>query len=392
MTISPAQTAVLFTAFEPSGDDHAAAIIRVFKEQYPQITVYGWGGRKMEAAGAQIIEFTGDDAVMGMPGLAKIKEHKRINESIERWLVDHPIAVHIPVDSPAANFPVCKLTKAVGAKVVHMVAPQLWAWAPWRIRKLRRLTNHVMCVLPFEEDWFKARGVDATFIGHQLFDEQVNVEELKEQASGWARGEQNIALMPGSRPSEMRKNFPLLLGAYIKLAKEHPQMRGLVAATRMEIEPELRKIAHDAGLAWPETLDITHSNTDAVIYWCDLAIVVSGTVTLQIAKQRRPMVIVYKLPRVLWTLVAQWLIQTKFITLPNLIAGREISPELVPHFGGSEPIADKVVELLEDQDAFVKQVQELEDIGKIFENQNASENAARIIARFAGVDTVVDQE
>jgi len=377
--------AVLFTAFEPSGDDHAAAIIKVLKETHPDLQIYGWGGRKMKEAGAQIIEITTDDAVMGLPGLAKIKEHKRLNQSIEEWLKDHPIRVHIPVDSPAANFPVCRLTKAQGSKVVHMVAPQLWAWAPWRIRKLRRLTDHVMCVLPFEEEWFKSRGVEASFIGHQLYDEPIDTQMLDEQIADWPKGEQNIAIMPGSRPSEMRKNFPLLLGAYIKLANEHPQMRGLVAATHERIEPELKAIASQAGLAWPDSLQITHSNTDGVIRWCDMALVVSGTVTLQIAKQHKPMVIVYKLGKVLWTLVAQWLIQTKFITLPNLIAGREITPELVPHFGGSDPIADKAVELLEDQDVFDKQVQDLCDIGKVFASQHASKNAAAIIARYAGV-------
>lgn len=385
MTKAANNPAVLFTAFEPSGDDHAAAIIKVLKETHPDLQIYGWGGRKMKEAGAQIIEITTDDAVMGLPGLAKIKEHKRLNQSIEEWLKDHPIRVHIPVDSPAANFPVCRLTKAQGSKVVHMVAPQLWAWAPWRIRKLRRLTDHVMCVLPFEEEWFKSRGVEASFIGHQLYDEPIDTQMLDEQIADWPKGEQNIAIMPGSRPSEMRKNFPLLLGAYIKLANEHPQMRGLVAATHERIEPELKAIASQAGLAWPDSLQITHSNTDGVIRWCDMALVVSGTVTLQIAKQHKPMVIVYKLGKVLWTLVAQWLIQTKFITLPNLIAGREITPELVPHFGGSDPIADKAVELLEDQDVFDKQVQDLCDIGKVFASQHASKNAAAIIARYAGV-------
>ena len=284
MTNHADQPAVLFTAFEPSGDDHAAAVICALRELSPDIKICAWGGRKMQAAGAEVIEITGDNAVIGLPGLAKIKEHQRINATIEKWLDEHKVRVHIPVDSPAANFPVCKLAKARGVRVVHMVAPQLWAWAPWRIRKLRRLTDHVMCVLPFEEKWFKSRGVDATFIGHQLYDEPLDVQALDKQIESWERGEQNIALMPGSRPGEMRKNFPLLLGAYIKLANEHPQMRGLVAATRQEIEPALRKIAHDAGLAWPESLDITHSNTDAVIRWCDLAIVVSGTVTLQISK------------------------------------------------------------------------------------------------------------
>ncbi len=386
MSCEPEQPAVLFTAFEPSGDDHGAAVIACLREQYPKLRIYAWGGRKMQAAGAEIVEFTGDDAVMGMPGLAKIQEHRRINAQIERWLQDHPIRVHVPVDSPAANFPVCKLTKATGARVVHLVAPQLWAWAPWRIRKLRRLTDHVMCVLPFEQEWFKARGVEASFIGHPLFDKSLDTEALDRQVSDWPRGQQNIALMPGSRPSEMKKNFPLLLGAYIKLNNEHKDMRGIVAATREEIDPVLRQIAQDAGLEWPDSLDIRHASTDAVVRWCDLAMVVSGTVTLQIAKQHKPMVIVYKLGRVAWTLIAQWLIRTDYITLPNLIAGREICPELVPHFGGSEPIADKVVGLLEDQEAFATQVRELEAIGKVYDEQHAAENAAKIIARYAGLE------
>lgn len=386
MSTATEQPAILFTAFEPSGDDHAAAVITRLRTLYPKLKIYAWGGRKMQAAGAEVVQFTGDDAVMGMPGLAKIREHQRINTEIERWLRDHRISVHIPVDSPAANFPVCKLTKAAGARVVHLVAPQLWAWAPWRIRKLRRLTDHVMCVLPFEQEWFRARGVDATFIGHPLFDQSLDTMMLDEQISSWERGEQNIALMPGSRPSEMKKNFPLLLGAYIKLNNEHKDMRGIVAATRKEIDPVLRQIAREAGMEWPDSLQIRHASTDAVVRWCDLAMVVSGTVTLQIAKQHKPMVIVYKLGRVAWTLIARWLIRTDYITLPNLIAGREICPELVPHFGGSEPIADRVVGLLEDQDAFATQVRELEAIGKVYDEQNAAENAAKIIARYAGLE------
>ena len=380
------QPVVLFTAFEPSGDDHAAAVIRELRSRYPKLRICAWGGRKMEAAGAEVIEFTGDDAVMGMPGLAKIREHKRINTAIESWLNENRVSVHVPVDSPAANFPVCKLTKAAGARVIHLVAPQLWAWAPWRIRKLRRLTDHVMCVLPFEQQWFKDRGVEATFIGHPLFDESLDFEQLDEQIKDWPRGEQSIALIPGSRPAEIRKNFPLLLGAYIKLVNEHPKMRGVVATTRSDIEPLLRKLAQDASLPWPESLHIKFASTDAVVRWCDLAVVVSGTVTLQIAKQHKPMVIVYKLGRVLWTLVARWLIRTDYITLPNLIAGHEICHELVPHFGGSEPIADQVVALLEDQDAFEKQRRELKEIGSIYDEQNAAVNASVIIARYAGLE------
>ncbi|MBL4808540.1 MAG: lipid-A-disaccharide synthase [Phycisphaerales bacterium] len=387
MTNSDSKPAILFTAFEPSGDDHASIVIAELKLRYPDIRICAWGGRKMEAAGADVIERTGDAAVMGMPGLAKIREHRKINARIARWVQDNEVAVHVPVDSPAANFPVCAIMKSRGVRVVHMVAPQLWAWAPWRIRKLRRLTNHVMCVLPFEEEWFRSRGVEATFIGHPLFEKPIDEAGLDEQIQDWNQGEQQIALMPGSRPSEIQKNFPLLLGAYIKLKGEHPNMCGMVAVTRPEIEPILRQLAKDHGLIWPDSLGLTVANTDAAVRWCTLALVVSGTVTLQIARQHRPMVIVYKIGRIGWSLFARWLIQTPYITLPNILAGREVVTELVPHFVGAEPIADRATELLEDRTKYDLQIQELQSITKMFDSKNAAHEAADIVARYAGLDS-----
>ena len=380
-----AQPIILFTAFEPSGDDHAAAVISALKRDHPQIDIRAWGGPKMQAAGATLIARTGDDAVMGVPGLAKIREHKRINADIAAWIENNPVAVHVPVDSPAANFPVCAITKKAGAKVVHLVAPQLWAWGPWRIKKLRRLTDHVMCVLPFEETWFRERGVQATFIGHPLFDHVPDDVTLDQKIEGWQGGTPKLALMPGSRPSEMRANFGLMLSAYNRLAREHPDMRGVVAATRPEVEPVLRQLAKDAKQEWPASLDIRFGSTDAVVRWCDLAIVVSGTVTLQIARQRRPMVIVYKSSRLMWSLVARWIIRAPFFTLPNLVAGREIVPELVPHFTGSDPIADRAVSILEDPAAAEAQRRDLAEIANSFEGHHAADEAAQIIARTAGI-------
>lgn len=376
---------ILFTGFEPSGDDHAAAVISALKRDHPDADVRAWGGPKMEAAGAVLIARTGNDAVMGMPGLAKIREHKKINADIEAWVRDHPIAVHVPVDSPAANFPVCAITKKAGAKVVHLVAPQLWAWGPWRIKKLRRLTDHVMCLLPFEQEWFRERGVKATFVGHPLFDHVPSDEELDVQIEGWPDGSPKIALMPGSRPSEMRANFGLMLTAYNRLAREHPGMRGVVAATRPEVGPVLEQLARDAKQDWPDSLDLKFGSTDAVVRWCDLAIVVSGTVTLQIARQRKPMVIVYKSSRLMWSLVARWIIRTKYFTLPNLVAGREIVPELVPHFTGADPIADRVVSILEDPAAAEAQRRDLGEIADNFEGHHAADEAAVIIAQTAGL-------
>ncbi|VAX36117.1 Lipid-A-disaccharide synthase, partial [hydrothermal vent metagenome] len=282
---------VLFTSFEPSGDEHAAAVIAELKRREPRLPIYAWGGPAMQAAGAIVVERTGEDAVMGLPGLAKVLEHTRINNRVCEWLDGTPgINLLVPVDSPAANFPICKIAKRRGLGVMHLVAPQVWAWGGWRIRKLRRLTDGLLCLLPFEEPWFRERGLEAKFVGHPLFDEAVPREQLTREASAYPAGTPRIALFPGSRPGEIARNWPMLLDAYRALVREHPETVGVVAATTPAVGDRLRALAgHEGG--WPATLTCAVGATDAVIHWSELALVVSGTVTLQIARQQRPMVI-----------------------------------------------------------------------------------------------------
>jgi lipid-A-disaccharide synthase len=377
---------VLFTAFEPSGDDHASAVIAEIRRRHPSLGLYAWGGPKMEAAGATIIERTGEDAVMGMPGLEKIREHRRINARVDAWLGENRVAVHVPVDSPAANFPICAIAKARGIKVVHMVAPQVWAWGTWRIGKLRRLTDLVLCLLPFEEGWFTTRGVPARFIGHPLFDEPVDEAALARDAERFPDGSPKIALMPGSRPAELTKNFPVLLDAFRRVRAAHPGARGLVAAMNTQVESRLAQIAQSASGGLPEGLDMVAGKTDAVTRWCDLALVVSGTVTLQVCRQRKPMVAVYKSNPVLYYLLAKWLLATRYFALPNLIAGREVVPELIPHFGGAAPIARAADGLIRSPEAMDRQRAELGRIAERFQGHNAARTAADAIAEMVSCD------
>ncbi|KAA0214519.1 MAG: hypothetical protein DYG94_10305 [Leptolyngbya sp. PLA3] len=380
----PQGPAILFTSFEPSGDDHASAVIAELKRRHPQVRVFAWGGPKMQAAGAILVEQTGRDAVMGVPGISKILEHKRINQRIASWLRDNPIALHVPVDSPAANFPICKLAKGAGARIVHLVAPQVWAWASWRIHKLKRLTNFVCCVLPFEEEWFRQRGVRAKFVGHPIFDRPLDTEGLDDQIADWSRGRPRITLLPGSRPAEIHKNFPLLLESYRRIAGEHPHMAGVVAATHPDVEPVLRQLAAATG-QWPASLRFVSARTEAAIRWAELCLVVSGTVTLQVARQCRPMVIVYKSSRVAYNLVGRWLVTPPHFSLPNLIAAREIVPELIPHFGGADAIVNEAVGLLERPELVDRQKAALAEIAGRFEGFNAAINTVDIIERVAGL-------
>jgi lipid-A-disaccharide synthase len=375
---------LLFTAFEPSGDDHASAVIAELRRRHPDpgtLKIYAWGGPKMQAAGASIVEYTGEDAVMGMPGLKKIREHGRINERVTAWIRENRPTVHIPVDSPAANFPLCKIAKREGIKVVHLVAPQIWAWGRWRIHKLRRLTDMVLCLLPFEERFFLKRGVQARFIGHPLFDAR---EAPKQSTPDLGRGSPKLALMPGSRPAELQKSFPLLLDAFRQLKAVYPDAAGIVAATKPAVAERLAIVARELG-GLPEGLRIVAGETDSVIRWCDLALVKSGTITLQIARELRPMVTFYKSSRVGYYLVGKWVVSTKFFTLPNLLAHREIVPEFVPHFGGAGEIVKAARDLIDHPLKAQAQREELGRVIELFRDRNASSAAADAIEEIVGL-------
>jgi lipid-A-disaccharide synthase len=377
---------ILFTAFEPSGDDHASAVIAELHRRHPELPIYAWGGPKMERAGAVLVERTGHDAVMGMPGLAKIREHGRMNERIEAWMEANRPAVHVPVDSPAANFPLCKVAKGKGIRVVHLVAPQIWAWGRWRIHKLRRRTDMVLCLLPFEERFFQKRGVAARFVGHPLFDAPPDGAALDARAAVYGGGSPKIAMMPGSRPKELEKSFPLLLEAFKELRRRYPDLAGVVAATTPEVKEELQRVAETMG-GWPERLQIASGDTDAIIRWCDLALVKSGTITLQIARQNRPMIAFYKSSPLQYYLIGKWVIATKFFTLPNVLAHREIVPELVPHFGGHEEIVKAAIALIDSPARIAEQKEELARVVDVFKGRNAAAAAAEAIAEVAGVTT-----
>lgn len=383
--------AVLFTAFEPSGDDHASGVIAELKRRHPQLTIYGWGGQKMEKAGATVIERTGENAVMGIPGLAKIREHQQINQRIAAWLEQNKVVLHVPVDSPAANFPICELTRAKGCKIVHLVAPQIWAWGRWRIHKLRRLTDLVLCLLPFEEGFFVKRNVPAKFIGHVLFDKVLDFAALDAAGAGYLKGEVRLALMPGSRPQELKRNFPLLLDVFAALRAKFPGAVGMIAATTPKVEGWLKEMAAawcaakgvkaDAN-GWPPGLACAVTATDTVIRWCTLALVKSGTVTLQVAKQNKPMVIFYKKANPVTFFLARSILATKMFTLPNVIARKFIVPEFVPHFGGPRRIIEAAAALISNPEAAAKQKRDLAEMTAMYADRNACGAAADAIESF----------
>jgi lipid-A-disaccharide synthase len=389
---------ILFTAFEPSGDEHASRVIHELRQRHPDpshLRIVAWGGPKMAAAGAELIERTVDDGVMGIPGLARIREHLKVLGRIDEWMATtkaargdrSPRILHVPVDSPGANDSICDLSRKHGLGVVHLVAPQVWAWGRWRVAKLRRRTDLLLCLFDFEIRFFTRRNIPARYIGHPFFDHPLDTTGLDAKAASFPQGEPKLALFPGSRPEELRKHFLLTLGAYRELKSMWAGAAGVVAATNPEAERVMRELATSERNAagWPDDLRIVVGESEAVIRWCDLAIVKSGTTTLQVARQHKPMVVFYRKGGRIFNILIKAVLATKQLSLPNILARRKIVPELMPYFGGPARLVAEAARLLRSPEAMERQRADLRQVVAPMASGGASVRAADAIEEFMGL-------
>ncbi|MEM1355302.1 MAG: hypothetical protein AAGH88_10515 [Planctomycetota bacterium] len=381
-----ASRTILFTVFEPSGDTLAARLIRELKERDATLMFTGFGGPKMAEAGADLIQDTTDHASIGVSQgiVSEIAGHRARIRLLSQWLQHNDILAHVPVDSPAANWALCKQVRRhrPGARIVHLVCPQIWSWASWRIHRLRRLTDHVLCLLPFEPGWLRERGVKGDFVGHPLFEESAKVLAEPIDAGLPSVGTDGIrlALMPGSRPGELRLNWETMLRVYLEAERRVPGLVGVVAARKAEDRAVLERIAEQSGLAWPDSLTVEPGRSTEVMHWSDVVLVKSGTSTLQVASMGKPMVAFYNLERWKWHGVARWLIHSRTFVLPNIIsewqgAGRVVT-EFVPHFGDPEPIGEALLPLLSDSSARKAQVDGLKRVAGAFAGVDFAQAAA----------------
>jgi len=366
--------AILFTAFEPSGDAHAAPVIAALKAQRPDLRLCAWGGQRMRSAGAELIEESARDGVMGLTAITRARAVRRQLRAIRTWAAANRIALHVPVDSPASNLPLSRGLRRQGAKTVHLVAPQLWAWGKRRLKKLRHNTELVLCILPFEEEWFRSRGVPAKFIGHPAINRGLDFDQLDRDAAVLPQGAPKLALFPGSRLHEVRKNAALLFATYTELKNRHSELCGVAVCARSEIARAIRQRFD----IFPTGLHLVTVNPDIAVRWCDCAITVSGTMSLDLTRQAKPMIGVYKVGR-LSKAFSRLVLHTPHRLLPNIIAGKRIVPEFVPYAGGTGPIVVAATPLLSDSRALAQQSAALEQVRARFAGHDPGREAADLI-------------
>lgn len=333
-------------AGETSGDLLAGLLMGGLRERWPEVQTAGIGGPRMRAQGFEAWWPSDELAVRGyVEVLRHYRRIKRIRDRLgDRLLAERPDAF-IGVDAPDFNLGLEARLKGAGVRTLHFVCPSIWAWRGGRARTLARSTEHVLCLFPFEPELLRSHGVAATYVGHPLAD-AIPLEPPRAAARvSFGLGDRDtvIALLPGSRRSEISYIAPVLLEAARVLARRRPGLRFLLPAA-----PGVRA-GLDAALADRpvDGLQVVDGRSHEVLAACDLTLIASGTATLEAALFKRPMVIAYRMHPLTWALMKRMAYQP-WVGLPNILCRDFVVPERIQERCTPEALADAALQQLDD--------------------------------------------
>jgi len=360
---------------------HGAGLARALRKLEPEIEIQGFGGSKMAEAGVKVHVNMLEFAFMWF---SKVLANLRtifglLDKAVD--LIDEmkPDAV-VLIDYPGFNLSIARKLRKRKICVIYYMAPQIWAWAGWRIRKMRKRISHVLVAMKFEEEYFNSRGLPATYVGHPLFDHLREIEPFEDIRGqlGLKEGEKLLALLPGSRLQEIEAVMPVMLKGYGRLRKNVRNIRVAVAPPNEQYAEVVRSIASNFGME----IDVLPGRAHDLIYSADACLTVSGTVTLEIMHFGKPMVVVYRVNR-----TGQWLAamfkKTKMITLVNIIAGRGIVPERLMAADECGWIAGELEKLLLDENARARIISDLQGLAAEIDQPGSVETAARHVLELA---------
>ena len=370
-----ARMKILVSAGEASGDRYAAQVVEELRKRLPGADFFGCAGRRLRAAGVRPIVRSEDLAVVGVfeviTHIPRIyREYRRLTERIEQERPD----LAILTDSPDFHLRLAKKLRRAGVPTFYYVAPQVWAWRKGRIRQLRSFVDQVLCIFPFEEAFFGQHGVRTTYVGHPLADEEpVSVDRPNYfRQHGFDEGLPLVALLPGSRRGEAERHLPVLRETIGRLRRESGLNLVLPASSTTGAAFFRERIA-DLGV------QVTEEGAAEALAHADLALVASGTATVEAALIGTPMVVFYRVSTASWA-VGKLLVDVPFYSMVNLLAGRAVVPELIQGDCTPERLAAEAKRLLQDAALRKRMSEDLEKVAKTLRGARpAAERAAEVI-------------
>ncbi len=373
---------IMIIAGEASGDLHGGGLAKALLQQNPSTQLIGFGGTAMQKAG---VDIRYDIKKLGIVGLIEILFHLPVIWEAYQYalnLLKDKVDLLVLIDFSGFNLRVAKAAKKIGLPVVYYVSPQVWAWRAGRVKTIAKYVDQMIVILPFEKKIYDHAHVPCEFVGHPLLDELADIKktgkEIKKNNDGKTP---TIALLPGSRKREVLSLLPPMLAALEQMQEAFPGLQALIpvaSSLPAELIPELT-----AGSPLPITL--VQGSVYDVLFQADVAVITSGTATLQGALANIPMIIVYKLSRISYIL-ARYLIHIQSMSLANIVADKPFIPELVQEHVSATRISSEIRHLLTDKDAYKKMKEKLNDVANRLGSPGASDRAAKIIYR------VLDQQ
>ncbi|MFL6194483.1 MAG: lipid-A-disaccharide synthase [Thermoanaerobaculia bacterium] len=372
MTPNPRE--LLVVAGEASGDLHGARLLSELRRRVPDLAAFGLGGDEMRAAGLQAVAHSKEISVVGITEVLKILPRARqIFADLLREVERRRPALAVLIDFPDFNLRLAKELKARGLEVVYYISPQVWAWRRGRVKSIARLVDRMLVLFPFEVDFYRDHGVDVVHVGHPLVDE-VPVLPLAWDQEGAEDGPFRVALLPGSRTSEVEALLPTLLEAVRRLASRLPIEARIIQAPTISAEL-LEEAVELAGLP----VEIIAEDRFAAIADSHLALCASGTATLEVGLLGTPMIMVYRLAS--WTYaMAKLLVRLPNVSLVNLVSGRRVVPELIQGEANPERIAVEAARLLTDAGERNRMREALAEVRGRLGESGASRRAAGEVA------------
>ncbi|MBN2217396.1 MAG: lipid-A-disaccharide synthase [Pirellulales bacterium] len=386
---------IFFSAGEPSGDIHGANLIRRLRQQSDAIEAVGYGGPEMAAAGCRLHADLTALAVMWFArALVNLHKFWDLASRADRYFRHHRPDAVVLIDYPGFNWWIARRAKAHGIPVFYYCPPQIWSWARWRVAKMRRFVDHVLCALPFEQTWFARHGCNATFVGHPFFDEverrPLDEAFMRQQQS---RPGRLVTILPGSRTQEVEHNLRWFLRAAALVHDQEPGARFAVAA----FKPHQAEMARQQAAASGLPIEVHLGKTPELMRLAVCCMACSGSVSLELLYHEKPTVVLYWISRAAYA-VQGWFRRVKYITLVNLLATDALNSDDLSPYDPSQPgaeaipfpeyltwedksaqIASHVVQWLADESARRRRVEQLVRLKAEVAHGGASTRAAEYI-------------
>ena len=369
---------VLISAGEASGDLYAAGLVEALRRAVPETEFFGCAGPRMQSAGVEAVVDAADLAVVGLVEVVThIPRIYREYRKLMREAAARRPDVAVLTDSPDFHFRVAKQLKRMGIPVVYLIAPQVWAWRRGRLPAMRSLIDRLLCIFPFEQEFFAGHGIEASYIGHpltRLVQPSASRGELRRRL-GIPDEATLVALLPGSRRGEIERHLPYLLGAVNDLCRRN-ETRDLRFVLGLPHKANFRERFSVT------SIQVLEGQTGDVLACSDLALAASGTVTVEACLLNVPMVTFYRVNGLSWIL-GKLLVRVPFFSMVNLIAGRRVVPELIQDGMTAQSLAAEAQRLIESDAVRAAMRKDLADVaGRLSGHTNPMEVAASVVSQF----------